>query len=308
MNLPHNSIPPNANESLIPRNVDAKTRHKRNPFSIMDISSHLSIIPFPQYNTNFLLSNDAKFKMYRNKMFGIPIDMTDLRDKSKHFNNTIGSSDNGKRNITYQMVAKNDAPEKVKYIYQPAIPESAFTLQFLKRNMKSTCGMYLEKCKRVIIFDLDDTLIPTNWIRSFLLTRCAVSYKQGIKELKKEIQLNKKCNFESVACSVIHLAMSLSHTVFIVTNARSDKWIETKKKFDDILKQHYNLYRPYISHKIDFISLGDTDFEEVATYELQLANTGLINRAFNVKVQAGLSLEDFTGVRKKGKETTRLHN
>ncbi|EDL45372.1 hypothetical protein PVIIG_04232 [Plasmodium vivax India VII] len=339
MNLPHDIIPSNANENLIPRNVDAKNRYKRPPFSGMDISSHLSILPFPQYNANFLFTNDTKLKMYKNKVFGIPIDITDLREKSKHFNNTIGGSDNGRRNLTYQMVAKNDVQEKAKHIYQPAIPKTAFALQLLKRNMKGTCGMYLEKCKRVIIFDLDDTLIPTNWIRSFLLTRCAVSYKQGIKELKKEIQLNKKCNFESVACSVIHLAMSLSHTVFIVTNARSDKWIETvrwlfprfsklllycqipiirtdqqmepsplnvheyfrfwmsakKKKFDDILKQHCTLYRPYISNKIDFISLGDTDFEEVATYELQLANTGLINRAFNVKVQAGLSLEDFTG-------------
>ncbi|GAW79813.1 hypothetical protein, conserved [Plasmodium gonderi] len=337
MNLPYVCSSTYTNQNLYTKDAGVK-KHKITPFPRMNVNDHLTIFPFAHYNAN-LLNNESKLKMHKNKVFGIPIDVTDMRMKSKHFNSSIGSTKNNNQNITYQLLNKNDVSEKGKYIFESTVPKSAINSQALNMKMNSSSSVYVEKCNRVIIFDLDDTLIPTYWIRSFLCTKNTLSYKQALREMKKEIHLNKKCNFESVVCSVIHLAVSLAHTVFIVTNARSDKWVETvrwlfpqfsklllhchipiirtdqfmepspfnvqeyfrfwmsakKKKFDEILKEHFNFYRNYISNKIDFISLGDTDFEEVATYELQLANTGLINKAFNVKVQGGLSLEDFTG-------------
>lgn len=211
------------------------------------------------------------------------------------------------------------------------------TLQ-LKKSEKEY-NLYIEKCRRVIIFDLDDTLIPTCWIRSLLGSRCFYTYEQALEETKRELNAHNKYDFEIELCSLIQLAKSLSHTVVIVTNARSDKWIDTikylfpiffniieknnisiirteqafepshenvieyfkfwmnakKKKFEKVLNEHFNIYQHNINKQIDFVSIGDSEFEEVATYELQLDNKNLIKKAYNIKCQSGLTIENFSG-------------
>ncbi|CRG98984.1 conserved Plasmodium protein, unknown function [Plasmodium relictum] len=341
MNLPHVNNPLYTNQNFCIKNVEPK--YKINPFVNIKASYPMKVLSYSQINNNIFLSNNSQLKMHKNKTFNIPFE-TEPKTDSKYFyikcfNNT-NNKNNCKKNKNFKIYNKNDIQSYENNICTPITPKNNYSTQYFKNNFNNSLRkIYLEKCGRVIIFDLDDTLIPTYWIRSILLSKCYLNQDQALRELKKKIKLNKKYNFESAACSVIHLAKSMSHTVFIVTNARSDKWIDTvkwlfpnfsklldehnipiirteqymepsilnvfeyfrywmnakKKKFDEILKDHWTFYYQYIRNKVDFISLGDTEFEEVATYELLSSNKNIIKRAFNIKVQTGLCFEDFIG-------------
>ncbi|SBT75031.1 conserved Plasmodium protein, unknown function [Plasmodium malariae] len=345
MNTPHTHIPFYNNQCFFTKNVEPK-KHNVNPFSNRETNGPRKLFSFPQMKVNGHSNNNTHLKMNRNITFSIPLNMErrinskQSNSGKKYFNNIASIDNNCIQNINFNESNKNaDSQIKGQRVYKPRTSKSLFNLQNLKKKMNNSYNIYIEKCSRVIIFDLDDTLIPTCWIRSALLSKRNPNYDQALRELQKEIHLNKKYNFESAVCSVIHLAISMSHTVFIVTNARSDTWVETvrwlfpqfsklldechipiirtdqymepsplnvfeyfrywmnakKKKFDEILKDHCSFYHEFIANKIDFISLGDTEFEEVAAYELQSSNKNLIKRAFNVKVQTGLCIEDFIG-------------
>ncbi|SBT87502.1 conserved Plasmodium protein, unknown function [Plasmodium malariae] len=345
MNTPHTHIPFYNNQCFFTKNVEPK-KHNVNPFSNRETNGPRKLFSFPQMKANGHSNNNTHLKMNRNITFSIPLNMErrinskQSNSGKKYFNNIASIDNNCIQNINFNESNKNaDSQIKGQRVYKPRTSKSLFNLQNFKKKMNNSYNIYIEKCSRVIIFDLDDTLIPTCWIRSALLSKRNPNYDQALRELQKEIHLNKKYNFESAVCSVIHLAISMSHTVFIVTNARSDTWVETvrwlfpqfsklldechipiirtdqymepsplnvfeyfrywmnakKKKFDEILKDHCSFYHEFIANKIDFISLGDTEFEEVAAYELQSSNKNLIKRAFNVKVQTGLCIEDFIG-------------
>ncbi|CRG93220.1 conserved Plasmodium protein, unknown function [Plasmodium gallinaceum] len=341
MNLPNANASLYTNQNFCTKNVEPK--YKMNPFLNIKANYPMKNLSYPHINNNIILNNNSQLKLQKNKTFSIPFDMEPKIDSKyfyvKCFNNMNNTNDYSK-NKNFKIFNKSDIQSNGRILCEPIIPKNNYIPQYFKNNINnSLCKIYLEKCGRVIIFDLDDTLIPTYWIRSVLFSKCHLNQDEALRELKKEIKLNKKYNFESTACSVIHLAKSMSHTIFIVTNARSDKWIDTvkwlfpnfsklldehnipiirteqymepsplnvfeyfrywmnakKKKFDEILKEHWAFYYQYITNKIDFISLGDTEFEEVATYELQSSNKNIIKKAFNIKVQTGLSFEDFIG-------------
>ncbi|SBS81298.1 conserved Plasmodium protein, unknown function [Plasmodium ovale] len=369
MNLQHAYIPSCTNQNFVSKNVEGK-KYRTNPFSHTQVSCPIRFSPFSRIGRNMFLSEKHNpLRIYKNKTLSFPFNLEtrmntrrlddiclnnkrsiiarNCSERLHYSDSTNGHKGgngfkigNGLTSANFQMGHVLDFQGVAQSAYKPQQSEGLCNLHLLRKKVNNNSqDIYLEKCRRVIIFDLDDTLVPTCWIRSMMMCKYNINYDQALKELKKEIKLNKNCNFESAVCSVINLAMSMSHTVFIVTNARSDKWVDTvkwlfprfsklleechipiirteqyrepsplnvfeyfrywmnakKKKFDDILKEHCNFYRQYIANKIDFISLGDTDFEEVATQELLSSNKSLIKKAFNVKVQAGLCLENFVG-------------
>ncbi|ETB56659.1 hypothetical protein, variant [Plasmodium yoelii 17X] len=374
MNLLHAYIPSYTNQNLCIQNG---TVQKYNSNSNLNTNSNLNsnsnsnsnlslnngsnvyMNPFPisHMNTNMLLgNNNTTVCMYNNNtikpQFGIDPKLYSREFNRSNFNNVINkvpikyesTSNYNRYNNNNNNISNNYLKGQDECLYKSCLGSGMFSLQYNKNNKKNNNknvahDIYRDNCKRVIIFDLDDTLIPTCWIRDRLTSKYSLSYEQSLKEVKKEIQTNKNYNFESSLCSVICLSTSISSGVFIVTNARSDKWIETvrwlfpqfskvldeynipiirtdqhmepsplkmyeyfrywmnakKKKFYEIIMDHRNLCNQYISSKIDFISLGDTEFEEVATEELQMSNKNIINKAFNIKVQAGLPIGEFIG-------------
>ncbi|CAD2089244.1 conserved Plasmodium protein, unknown function [Plasmodium vinckei brucechwatti] len=355
MNLLHAYIPPYANQ-----NVDIQNGTVQNYNSNLNSNSnngsnvYVNSFPIPNMNTNMYLGhNNTTMNVYSNTpirpQFTIDQKIYSRDFNQSNFNNVInnvpikyeGTSNYNRYNNN---ISNNYLKGQDESLYKSCLDNKMISLQYNKSNNKNinknvTHEIYRDNCKRVIIFDLDDTLIPTCWIRDRLTTKYNLSYEQSLKEIKNEIQTNKNYNFESTVCSVIRLATSISSGVFIVTNARSDKWVETvrwlfpqfskvldeysipiirtdqqmepsplklyehfrfwmnakKKKFYEIIMDHRNLCNRYVPGKIDFISLGDTEFEEVATRELQMSNKNIINKAFNIKVQAGLPLGEFIG-------------
>ncbi|SCM05985.1 conserved Plasmodium protein, unknown function [Plasmodium chabaudi adami] len=359
MNLLHAYIPPYANQNTgiqngTVQNYNSNSNSNLNSNSNNGSNVYVNSFPIPHMNTNmFLGHNNPTVSVYNNTpirpQFAIDQKIYSRDFNQSNFNNVInnvpikyeGTSNYNRYNNN---ISNNYLKGQDECLYKSCLGNKMFSLQYNKHHNKNinknvTHEIYRDNCKRVIIFDLDDTLIPTCWIRDRLTTKYNLSYEQSLKEIKKEIQTNKNYNFEAAVCSVIRLATSISSGVFIVTNARSDKWVETvrwlfpqfskvldeynipiirtdqqmepsplklyehfrfwmnakKKKFYEIIMDHRNLCNQYIPGKIDFISLGDTDFEEVATRELQMGNKNIINKAFNIKVQAGLPLGEFIG-------------
>ncbi|VWU49592.1 conserved protein, unknown function [Hepatocystis sp. ex Piliocolobus tephrosceles] len=338
-------------------------------FKFLSVNKHIN------YNSNTNSNNFYQLKIHQNNIVPNPSKNIKIRndlksDYKKTLNNTNNYFCNANNNLDNINKCFNKNNNNSKYINVNYYPQTNYNLlntsmfnnknniytnknlvptvkdslsllnsKQLRKQNSNLYKIFIEKCKRVIIFDLDDTLIPTCWLRSIILYKNNYNYEETIIELKKEIKLNKEYDIELTACSVIKLAMSLSHTVCIVTNARSDRWVNTvrclfpqlskllddmhipiirtdqfneppssnvmqyfrfwmnakKKKFDEILKRHQYLYQEQLKTKIDFISLGDTEFEEVATNELQMVNKHIIKKAFNIQVKSGLSAADFVG-------------
>ncbi|CAD2102006.1 conserved Plasmodium protein, unknown function [Plasmodium vinckei petteri] len=357
MNLLHAYIPPYANQNA---GIQNGTVQSYNSNSNLNLNSnngsnvYVNSFPIPNMNTNMYLGhNNTTVSVYNNTpirpQFTIDQKIYSRDFNQSNFNNVInnvpikyeGAPNYNRYNNN---ISNNYLKGQDESLYKSCLSNKMISLQYNKSNNKNinknfTHEIYRDNCKRVIIFDLDDTLIPTCWIRDRLTAKYNLSYEQSLKEIKKEIQTNQNYNFESTVCSVIRLATSISSGVFIVTNARSDKWVETvrwlfpqfskvldeynipiirtdqqmepsplklyehfrfwmnakKKKFYEIIMDHRSLCNRYVPGKIDFISLGDTEFEEVATRELQMSNKNIINKAFNIKVQAGLPLGEFIG-------------
>ncbi|VEV55831.1 conserved Plasmodium protein, unknown function [Plasmodium vinckei vinckei] len=354
MNLLHAYIPPYANQNSSIQNGSVQNYNSNSNLNLNSNSNsgsnvYVNSFPIPNMNANmFLGHNNTTVSVYNNSpirpQFAIDPKIYSKDFNQSNFNNLPIKYEDTSNYNRYNNIGNNYLKGQDEYLYKSYLDSKMISLQYNKSNNKNinknvTHEIYRDNCKRVIIFDLDDTLIPTCWIRDRLTAKYNLSYEQSLKEIKKEIQTNKNYNFESTVCSVIHLAKSISSGVFIVTNARSDKWIETvrwlfpqfskvldeynipiirtdqqmevyplklyehfrfwmnakKKKFYEIIMSHRNLCNRYAPGKIDFISLGDTEFEEVATRELQMSNKNIINKAFNIKVQAGLPLGEFIG-------------
>ncbi|CAD2089378.1 conserved Plasmodium protein, unknown function [Plasmodium vinckei lentum] len=359
MNLLHAYIPSYANQNADIQNGTVQSYNSNSNLNLNSNSNngsnvYVNSFPIPNMNTNMYLGhNNTTVSVYNNTpirpQFTIDQKIYSRDFNQSNFNNVInnvpikyeGASNYNRYNNN---ISNNYLKGQDESLYKSCLSNKMISLQYNKSNNKNinknvTHEIYRDNCKRVIIFDLDDTLIPTCWIRDRLTAKYNLSYEQSLKEIKKEIQTNQNYNFESTVCSVIRLATSISSGVFIVTNARSDKWVETvrwlfpqfskvldeynipiirtdqqmepsplklyehfrfwmnakKKKFYEIIMNHRNLCNRYVPGRIDFISLGDTEFEEVATRELQMSNKNIINKAFNIKVQAGLPLGEFIG-------------
>ncbi|CDJ56981.1 hypothetical protein, conserved [Eimeria maxima] len=97
---------------------------------------------------------------------------------------------------------------------------------------KLTCGD--EKHSRhsaILIFDLDDTLIPTEWIRS---TFAAQKHKHATadevyQEIREELERLTSNKLTPIILGTLKRAKKWSETVVIVTNARSVKWLSAMK-------------------------------------------------------------------------------
>ncbi|OEH74019.1 hypothetical protein cyc_01746 [Cyclospora cayetanensis] len=91
----------------------------------------------------------------------------------------------------------------------------------------------------IFIFDLDDTLIPTEWIRSSFanLKHQHASTEEVYKAIKQE--LDRLTANELIPCilSTLKKAKKWSETVVIVTNARSVRWLSTMKSlFPEVIQ------------------------------------------------------------------------
>lgn len=254
MNLLHAYIPSYTNQNMCIQNG---TVQKYNSNSNSNNGSNVYVNPFPisYMNTNMLLgNNNTALSMYNNNTIKPQFDINPKvysRDFNRsNFNNVINKvpikyESTSNYNRYNNNISNNYLTGQDECLYKSCLDSRVFSLQYNKNNNKSvTYDIYRDNFKRVIIFDLDDTLIPTCWIRDRLTSKYNLSYEQSLKEVKKEIQTNKNYNFESSVCSVIRLSMSISSGVFIVTNARSDKWIETVRwlfpQFSKVLDE-YNI-------------------------------------------------------------------
>ncbi|SOV21159.1 conserved Plasmodium protein, unknown function [Plasmodium sp. DRC-Itaito] len=362
MPIPSTYLPLYSYQNFFRKNVEPK--YSLNPFANMEILRNISQNNTHQcsaFNTDFNYDNYSCLNVNKNNSLNVPYTMERYKTNSScHYNTNYVPMTNGSNNnmenvvnvsnvVNYKLFAEDSIKKgRCMSTFTSTTSKSVNDISHINNEKKKKqkkerkynipCSIYIERCRRVLIFDLDDTLIPTCWIRSYLYSKHRINYqKKTLSELKRDIRLNKNCNIEFTLCSLIHLAISLCHTVCIVTNARSDKWINTvkwlfpsfskfldklqipiirtdqrndpssikvfeyfrfwmdakKKKFDQIMKQHCSIYNEYITNNINFISVGDTRFEEVATYELHLNNKNLIKKAFNIRVQSGLCLESF---------------
>ncbi|EPR57612.1 hypothetical protein TGPRC2_293720 [Toxoplasma gondii TgCatPRC2] len=85
----------------------------------------------------------------------------------------------------------------------------------------------VDRTSTVFIFDLDDTLIPTEWIRSSYAAqkedgRTAAEVYQAILQ---EINVRTRNELVPHILKALRKAKSLCNTVAIVTNARSPRWL-----------------------------------------------------------------------------------
>ncbi|CDJ36021.1 uncharacterized protein EMH_0056260 [Eimeria mitis] len=83
----------------------------------------------------------------------------------------------------------------------------------------------------ILIFDLDDTLIPTEWIRS---TFAAEKHKYATNEevyqaIKEELERLTSNKLTPSILGTLKRAKKWSETVVIVTNARSVRWLSAMK-------------------------------------------------------------------------------
>lgn len=79
----------------------------------------------------------------------------------------------------------------------------------------------------IFIFDLDDTLIPTEWIRSTYSSMKNVG-RNGLDSYKvilDELNARTKNSLIPTVVKALRKARSISSTVAIVTNARSARWL-----------------------------------------------------------------------------------
>lgn len=285
----------------------------------------------------------------RRSTIGFPFSWIGKGSNKNHSTNTnddkringiaIESNDNGVLVQTKEVLSRNKQVKLQQSSLNNSIEALIPSKSSQTQKFDSNDILFVEKCKRVIVFDLDDTLIPTCWIRTLLSSKYFYTYEQALVETKRELHAYNQYDFEIELCSLIRLAKSLSHTVVIVTNARSDKWIDTikylfpiffnvieknnvpiirtdqsfepshdnvveyfrfwmnakKKKFKIVLNEHFNKYQHHINKQIDFISVGDSEFEEIAAYELQSDHKNLVKKAYNIKCQNGLTIENFSG-------------
>ncbi|KNG76206.1 hypothetical protein PFMG_02236 [Plasmodium falciparum IGH-CR14] len=360
MHVPSTYLPLYSYQNFFRKNNEPK--YSLNPFGNMEILSNIpqnNTYHCSAFNTDINYDNNSCINGNKNNSLNVPYIMERPKTNNacyyntNYFPMTNGSNNNNMENVAnvvnYKLFLEDSVKkESCMSTFTSTTSKSLNDISYINNEKKNKqkkekkynipCNIYVERCRRVLIFDLDDTLIPTCWIRSYLYSKYIGNCeKKTLCELKRDIKLNKNCNIESTLCALMHLAISLCHTVCIVTNARSDKWINTvkwlfpsfskfidklhipiirtdqrndpssikvfeyfrfwmdakKKKFDQIVKQHCSIYNEYITNNINFISVGDTRFEEVATYELQLNNRDLIKKAFNIRVQSGLCLEGF---------------
>lgn len=288
--------------------------------------------PIPNINAfsgNRTYSLATSCKMYK----PVFIEMSDIKNKS------VANIDAPSSDKSWNLLPMRYKTNKyVCNIYRPvSSPPCNTTTCSMEEDNESFYKIDVDKCRKIIIFDLDDTLIPTSYIQSHLLSKCYLSHKQALQAVKAGFATNAEFDFEIILCSLLKFAKYLSYTVVIVTNARSNKWIRTvkfvfpkfantiqqfnipivrtdqigepspirlrdhfhfwmnakKKKFNEIVQSHLYTYGQHTTEKIDFISIGDSEFEEVAAYELFEDNKHILNRSFNIKCESGLLLNDF---------------
>ncbi|CDJ41310.1 hypothetical protein, conserved [Eimeria tenella] len=97
---------------------------------------------------------------------------------------------------------------------------------------KMTCsGHKNPRHSAILIFDLDDTLIPTEWIRSAF---AAQKHKHATTDevyqaIKKELERITSNKLTPIILSTLKRAKKWSETVAIVTNARSVRWLSAMK-------------------------------------------------------------------------------
>lgn len=79
----------------------------------------------------------------------------------------------------------------------------------------------------IFIFDLDDTLIPTEWIRSSYSSMKNVGRNgmDSYKVILEELNARTKHSLIPTVVKALRKAKSISNTVAIVTNARSARWL-----------------------------------------------------------------------------------
>ncbi|KOB62405.1 hypothetical protein PFHG_04173 [Plasmodium falciparum HB3] len=342
MHVPSTYLPLYSYQNFFRKNNEPK--YSLNPFGNMEILSNIpqnNTYHCSAFNTDINYDNNSCINGNKNNSLNVPYIMERPKTNNacyyntNYFPMTNGSNNNNMENVAnvvnYKLFLEDSVKkESCMSTFTSTTSKSLNDISYINNEKKNKqkkekkynipCNIYVERCRRVLIFDLDDTLIPTCWIRSYLYSKYIGNCeKKTLCELKRDIKLNKNCNIESTLCALMHLAISLCHTVCIVTNARSDKWINTvkwlfpsfskfidklhipiirtdqrndpssikvfeyfrfwmdakKKKFDQIVKQHCSIYNEYITNNINFISVGDTRFEEVATYQLKLIQVAL---------------------------------
>lgn len=91
--------------------------------------------------------------------------------------------------------------------------------------------------RRVIFLDLDDTLIPTVWIRGQFLFRRDLRFHEfkSYARIREELDKETEWKLETAVCDFILAVREFCDHAIVVTNARSENWLKIFEELFPIL-------------------------------------------------------------------------